>query len=61
MIKQELFYINNKEFIKTYSDRNHYILQVETGVEYVVAEDIVPCKYTYIETERMIVDDRHNE
>ena len=30
----------------------YYILQVETGIEYVEAVDTVPCKYTYIATDK---------
>ena len=55
MIKQEKIIINNKELLHTYSDNNKYILQVETNVKYDEAYDIIPCKYTYIETEEEIV------
>ena len=55
MLKQEKITLNNKEFLHTYSDTKHYILQVETNVKYDEAYDIIPCKYTYIETEDEIV------
>ena len=55
MIKQEKITINNKEFLHTYSDTKHYILQVETNVKYNEAYDIIPCKYTYKETNEEIV------
>ena len=55
MIKQEKVTINNKELLHTYSDSNKYILQVETNVEYNEAYDVMPCKYTYTETEEEIV------
>ena len=55
MIKQEKVTINNKELLHTYSDNNKYILQVETDVEYNEAYDVIPCKYTYTETEEEIV------
>ena len=55
MIKQEKVTINNKELLHTYSDNNKYILQVETNVEYKEAYDVIPCKYTYTETEEEIV------
>ena len=55
MLKQEKITINNKELLHTYSDNNKYILQVETNVEYNEAYDVIPCKYTYIETEEEIV------
>ena len=55
MIKQEKITMNNKELLHTYSDNNKYILQVETSVKYNEAYDIIPCKYTYKETEEEIV------
>ena len=55
MIKQEKITINNKELLHTYSDSNKYILQVETNVEYNETYDVIPCKYTYTETEEEIV------
>lgn len=54
MIKQETLIINNKKFIKTYSDSNYYIKQVETNIEYAEAIDVFPLKYTYIETSEVI-------
>lgn len=55
MLKQEKITINNKEFLHTYSDTKHYILQVETNNKYDEAYDIIPCKYTYTETEEEII------
>ena len=55
MLKQEKIIINNKELLHTYSNNNKYILQVETNVKYNEAYDIIPCKYTYKETEEEIV------
>ena len=55
MIKQEKVKIGNRELLHTYSDNNKYILQVETNVEYDEAYDVIPCKYTYTETEKEIV------
>ena len=57
MLKQEKIPINNKELLHTYSDNNKYILQVETNVKYDEAYDIIPCKYTYKETNEEIVDE----
>ena len=54
MIKQETLLIKNKKFIKTYSDKGNYILQVETNIEYSEAIDVFPLKYTYIETSEVI-------
>ena len=54
MIKQETLIINNKKFIKTYSDTNHYILQVETNILYGEAIDVENAPYTYVETDELI-------
>lgn len=54
MIKQEKVKINNKKLLHTYSDSNKYILQVETNVEYDEAYDVIPCRYTYKETDKLI-------
>ena len=58
MLKQEKIIINNKELLHTYSDSNKYILQVETNVKYDEAYDVIPCKYTYKETEELIEEER---
>ena len=58
MLIQEKITINNKELLHTYSDNNKYILQVETNVKYNEAYDIIPCKYTYTETEETIEEER---
>ena len=47
MIVQEKISDN---LIKTTSDCNLKIRQLETGIEYSSAVDIVPCDYTYEET-----------
>ena len=54
MLKQEKITINNKELLHTYSDSNMYILQVETNIKYNEAYDVIPCRYTYTETEEEI-------
>lgn len=43
--------------VKHYSDSNKYILQNETGIEYAEAVDVIPCRYTYSETQKNIEDD----
>jgi glutaredoxin 2 len=48
MIKTEL--LKDGELIRHYSDIGMKLLQVETGTMYDEAIDIVPCKYTYEET-----------
>ena len=54
MIKQEKVKIGNRKLLHTYSDSNMYILQVETNVEYNDAYDVIPCRYTYKETDKLI-------
>jgi hypothetical protein len=48
MIKTEL--LKDGTLIRHYSDSGMKLLQVETGNVYDEAIDIVPCKYTYEET-----------
>ena len=50
MIVQE--FIN--DLLYTHSDSNFYIIQNETGQKYEDAWDILPCKYTYSESEELI-------
>ena len=40
--------------VRHYSDIGNYIEQVETGICYEDAVDVIPCKYTYIETDEPI-------
>ena len=40
--------------IKTFSDSNKMIRQVETGIIYTEAIDVYPCKFTYEETNKEI-------
>ena len=52
MIKTEL--LNDGTLIKHYSDAGFMLLQVETGVKYADPVDVVPCRYTYEETDELI-------
>ena len=52
MIKTEL--LKDGTLIRHYSDREMKLLQVETGFMYDEAIDIVPCQYTYAETDKRI-------
>ena len=49
MIKSE--FLNEGTLIKHYSDSDFLLLQNETGVKYSEPIDVVPCKYTYTETD----------
>ena len=54
MIKQEEKILGGGTFLHTYSDSGFYILQVETGIKYDEAYDVIPCRYTYEETSEKI-------
>lgn len=44
-------YLNNGTLIRHYSDKGVLLLQNETGLKYFDPVDIVPCPYTYAETD----------
>lgn len=46
--------IINERLVRHYSDQGKTILQEETGIEYSEAVDVIPCRYTYEETENDI-------
>ena len=54
MIKQEEKIFGSRKLLHTYSDKGFYILQVETNIKYDEAYDIIPCPYTYEETNEKI-------
>lgn len=47
-------YLNNGKLIKHYSDAGLMLLQNETGTKYSDPIDVVPCVYTYTETDEKI-------
>lgn len=51
--------IDNRE--RRYSDKNVMLLQKETGKIYVDAVDVIPCKYTYEETDTPIENEEISE
>ena len=58
-IKTENITIEGRELIKHFSDAGKNIRQVETGIEYAEAIDVMPCRYTYEETEKEVkINDR---
>ena len=57
MIKTE--FLNDGTLIKHYSDAGFMLLQVETGIKYSDPVDVVPCRYTYEETEEKIDNDKN--
>lgn len=52
MIQTEL--LKDGTLIRHYSDKEMKLLQVETDIMYDEAIDIVPCRYTYEETDKPI-------
>lgn len=44
----------NERLIKHYSDKGVKLKQVETGLVYDEAIDLIPCGYTYAETNEKI-------
>lgn len=47
-------YLNDGTLIKHYSDKQVLLLQNETGIKYADPIDVVPCAYTYTETDEPI-------
>lgn len=47
----QIEYLNDGTLIKHYSDQGFLLLQNETGAKYSDPVDIVPCQYTYTETD----------
>lgn len=47
-------YLNDGTLVKHYSDAGYMLLQVETGAKYSDPIDVVPCAYTYEETDEPI-------
>ena len=54
MIIQENITINNKQFVKTYSDDEFYIKKKGTDEVYVEAIDLPTSNFEYVETEDKI-------
>lgn len=54
MVVTEIIEINGKQLCKHYSNENKIIIQVETQTEYAEAIDIMPCPYTYVESDKDI-------
>lgn len=50
-------YLHDGTLIKHYSDQGVMLLQVETGIKYADPVDVVPCAYTYEETDEPIDGD----
>ena len=60
MIELKTIYLENN-LIKHYAEdsqgNKYHILQIETGIEYDEAIDVIPCKYTYVVTDKKIEEE----
>lgn len=59
MIKTE--FLHDGTLVKHYSDAGFMLLQVETGIKYSDPVDVVPCRYTYVETEEFVEKEENTE
>lgn len=50
----QIEYLNDGTLVKHYSDAGFLLLQNETGAKYSDPVDIVPCPYTYTETDELV-------
>lgn len=57
MVITESLTIGGRELVRHYSDEGLKIRQLETGIVYDEAIDVVPCRYTYEETGEPIASD----
>lgn len=55
-------YLNDGALVRHYSDAGFLLLQNETGKKYSDPIDVVPCMYTYTETDELIeVKEKEND
>lgn len=47
----------SNRLVKHFSDKGVMMLQKETGLLYAEAVDVIPCRYTYEETETTVEED----
>lgn len=50
----QIEYLNDGTLVRHYSDAGVMLLQNETGAMYSDPIDIVPCPYTYTETDELV-------
>lgn len=58
---QENAKIRKRNFLRSYSDSGKMILKRETGALYAEALDLIPCRFTYEETDISIEEDSGDE
>jgi hypothetical protein len=57
----QIEYLQNNTLVRHYSDQGFLLLQQETGVKYPDPIDVVPCQYTYIETDEPIEEENDED
>lgn len=50
----QIEYLNDGTLVRHYSDAGLMLLQNETGAKYADPIDVVPCQYTYSETDELV-------
>lgn len=50
----QIEYLNDGTLVRHYSDAGLMLLQNETGAKYSDPIDVVPCQYTYSETDELV-------
>ena len=60
MIIREFYKVRNDgvALYKTYSDKNKYIIQQPTGIEYDEAIDVENAPYYYVESDKDIIEEK---
>lgn len=54
IIKEKLI----RHYAEDEQGNKYYIKQVETGIEYPEAVDVIPCRYTYVVTDKKIEENQ---
>ena len=56
---QETVTVDGAQFLHTFSDDEHYILQEDTGIQYIEAFDPIdnPLNHSYVEDDELIPSD----
>ena len=57
MIKQETITISNKDYIKSYSDKNFYLKKEGSNVLFPIVYDLIDYSCNYIETDIKIKEE----
>lgn len=61
MLIEETIVIDDRELLRHYSDNNKYIIQVDTGIKYAEAVDVLNTNHIYRESEEDIPNNNEKE